>query len=141
MTASVPQPIRNAEQLRAGSVPGLEAPPGGATVLIELDGSPVSVTATVFVLGRQPGPDSPLADRLANYPNVSRRHARITVVGDHFQVEDDSSLNNTFVNGVPIKGEGPHPLESRGILRLARNCHLTLTVAQLPGKPIVQGFA
>ncbi len=35
--------------------------------------------------------------------NVSRRHARITRVGDQFILEDLNSSNGTFVDGVPIR--------------------------------------
>jgi hypothetical protein len=37
-------------------------------------------------------------------PNVSRHHARLTVLDGFVQVEDLGSLNGTFVNGRPVHG-------------------------------------
>src|SRR5271154_211454 len=59
----------------------------------------VPVKEEVLLLGRDPGCDQPLDD-----PLVSWHHARITKSGTALYVEDLSSLNGTFVDGVPVSG-------------------------------------
>jgi pSer/pThr/pTyr-binding forkhead associated (FHA) protein len=56
------------------------------------------------VLGRLPECDVPIHDDLA-----SRKHARIVVARDGVAIEDLSSTNGVYVNGVRL-GHRPHPL-------------------------------
>jgi hypothetical protein len=107
-----------------------------ATVIIRLDGAPVTITGDRFLLGRPAQVDSPLATALARYPNVSRKHVEVSVVVDHFLVDDPISTNNTFIDGHPIRGKGPQPLPNNGVLRLARNCELTMTIVRPPARVI-----
>jgi len=60
----------------------------------------VAVKEQAFVLGRDPQCDQPLDD-----PLVSWHHARITRTGNSIYVEDLSSLNGTFVDGVRVSGK------------------------------------
>src|SRR5271154_3335098 len=60
----------------------------------------VPVREEVLLLGRDPGCDQPLDD-----PLVSWHHARITKSGTALYVEDLSSLNGTFVDGVRVSGK------------------------------------
>jgi ABC-type multidrug transport system ATPase subunit/pSer/pThr/pTyr-binding forkhead associated (FHA) protein/ABC-type transport system involved in cytochrome c biogenesis permease component len=60
----------------------------------------VAVKEEVLLLGRDPGCNQPLDD-----PLVSWHHARITKAGGHLYVEDLSSLNGTFVDGVKVSGK------------------------------------
>ncbi|WP_158752254.1 ATP-binding cassette domain-containing protein [Acidobacterium sp. S8] len=60
----------------------------------------VALKEEAFVLGRDPQCDQPLDD-----PLVSWHHARITKSGTRIFVEDLSSLNGTFVDGVPVSGK------------------------------------
>lgn len=120
-----PLPIQAVDgRVRAASPAAGQQP----QVLLTMDGRPITVARTNFVLGRQRTADSPLADLLDNYPNVSRKHVQVQVFPDYFLVVDEVSTNNTFIGDRPIKGTGPQRLGVRGSLRLARNCTLTLAI-------------
>ena len=60
----------------------------------------VALKEEAFILGRDPQCDQPLDD-----PLVSWHHARITRSGNTIYVEDLSSLNGTFVDGVRVSGK------------------------------------
>lgn len=47
---------------------------------------------------------------LPNDTNASRRHATLQVAGGQATVTDNGSSNGTFVNGVRIPAQSPHPL-------------------------------
>ncbi len=54
---------------------------------------------TSLLLGRDPA-ESLVAAAFAQYENVSRRHATVTVDDDgHASIRDENSTNGTFVNG------------------------------------------
>jgi pSer/pThr/pTyr-binding forkhead associated (FHA) protein len=56
-------------------------------------------TATSLVLGRDPG-ESLVAAAFADFENVSRRHATVTVSDTgEATIRDEHSTNGTFVNG------------------------------------------
>nr|WP_308440022.1 FHA domain-containing protein [Virgisporangium aliadipatigenens] len=63
-------------------------------------------TGGPLLIGRE---NSPLAERLARYPNVSRRHAELALDAGAVVVTDLDSVNGTFVNderlapGVPVR--------------------------------------
>ncbi len=61
-----------------------------------------NLTAPVMVIGRMPPADIILDNKV-----VSRQHARITLEGSQYYLEDLSSLNGTFVNGAPLKAKVP----------------------------------
>ncbi|MGO9959516.1 MAG: FHA domain-containing protein [Solirubrobacteraceae bacterium] len=71
------------------------------------------------------------AGRLAEDPEISRSHARITLEQSGFcAVEDLGSTNGTFVNGVRING--PQTLSEGDTIELGST---TLVVRDLPGTP------
>jgi pSer/pThr/pTyr-binding forkhead associated (FHA) protein len=45
-------------------------------------------------------------DIVVNDTYVSRKHARITLEGSDFAIEDLGTTNGTYVNGTNIKGKG-----------------------------------
>jgi pSer/pThr/pTyr-binding forkhead associated (FHA) protein len=54
---------------------------------------------TSLLLGRDPA-ESLVAAAFANFENVSRRHATVTMDdGGHASIRDENSTNGTFVNG------------------------------------------
>lgn len=59
----------------------------------------VKVPATGLTIGRAPDQDIRLTDR-----TVSRRHARIEVVAGAYWLDDAGSLNDTLLNGEPVRG-------------------------------------
>ncbi|MFI5907642.1 FHA domain-containing protein [Dactylosporangium sp. NPDC051541] len=59
---------------------------------------------TALLIGRE---GSPLADRLAGFSNVSRRHAEIRCDGTALTVTDLESTNGTFVNDTRIPAGEP----------------------------------
>ncbi len=91
-----------------GASDGFRRPESGlstAGVLTPVAGDsgvqPTRIKSTDFVIGRAEeldGSGLQLADE-----NVSRKHARITRVGEQFLIEDLNSRNGTFVDGVPVE--------------------------------------
>jgi hypothetical protein len=72
------------------------APKAAAGVTLTFPWGSESLSAgTPLLIGRE---NSPLAERLARYPNVSRRHAELTLDGDAVLVTDFDSANGTFLN-------------------------------------------
>jgi signal transduction histidine kinase len=65
----------------------------GAGKSFRLEGPPM-------VIGRHPA-----ATIRLDLPDVSRRHAQITVEQQQFFLEDLGSSNGTFLNGLPLKGK------------------------------------
>jgi len=65
-------------------------------------GKTFRVTTTPFVVGR-----SSDADVVLDSPDVSRRHARLTIKNGEYWVEDLGSVNGTFVNAARIEGGAP----------------------------------
>ena len=89
-------------------------------LVFSLNGNQISVQPG-DVLGREG------AGRLefANFPTVSRKHAKIISEGGHYAILDLQSKNGTWVNGKKIE-EKPHPLKPGDILSLSRSCELTI---------------
>ena len=56
------------------------------------------------------GRDATNAVALPNDTNASRRHAILQVAGGQTTVMDNGSSNGTFVNGIRIPAQAPHPL-------------------------------
>lgn len=63
-------------------------------------------------LGRDPE-FSPLADRLASFPKLSRRHAELWVADGALWVQDLGSLNRTFIDGAPLAPHHPQRLQAQ----------------------------
>lgn len=70
---------------------------------LRFDNEEVALVNGVTLIGREPGCLIALLDSM-----VSRRHARIQCDGDTAVIEDLSSRNGTWVNGILISG--PHSL-------------------------------
>jgi pSer/pThr/pTyr-binding forkhead associated (FHA) protein len=74
---------------------------------------------TTVLLGRDPA-ESLVAAAFAQYENVSRRHATVTVDdAGHASVRDENSTNGTFVNGDRVLPGSSVRLADGDILRLA----------------------
>ena len=58
---------------------------------------------------------APDSDLVMPYPQISRHHARIFRQGDQYFIEDNSSVNGTFVNDKPVK---THLLRDGDLVRL-----------------------
>jgi len=90
---------------------------------------------TSLVLGRDPG-ESLVAAAFANYENVSRRHATITVTdAGQATIRDEYSTNGTFVNGDRVLPGTEVRITDGDRVRLAAD--VTAEVS-LPGR---QGFS
>jgi pSer/pThr/pTyr-binding forkhead associated (FHA) protein len=74
---------------------------------------------TTLLLGRDPA-ESLVAAAFAEYENVSRRHATVTVDdGGHATIRDENSTNGTFVNGDRVLPGISVRLADGDIVRLA----------------------
>lgn len=74
---------------------------------------------TTLLLGRDPA-ESLVAAAFANYENVSRRHATVTMDdGGHASIRDENSTNGTFVNGDRVLPGIAVRLADGDIVRLA----------------------
>lgn len=67
-------------------------------------------------LGRDPE-FSPLTDRLAAYPNLSRRHAQLWMDQDGAWIEDLGSMNGTFIEGTRLTPNRPQRLAAPARIR------------------------
>ena len=76
------------------------------------------------MLGRE---NSPLADRLGAYPNVSRLHAEVRSDGRVLTVVDLGSTNGTFLNDEQIPPRTPTPARPGDRLRLAASLTVEVT--------------
>jgi pSer/pThr/pTyr-binding forkhead associated (FHA) protein len=74
------------------------------------EGQVVQLERTIFTIGRNLDNNIILQN-----PVVSRLHARLVFRNGHFEVEDLSSLNGTYVNGEPVERR---VLESGDIITL-----------------------
>jgi FHA domain len=74
---------------------------------------------TTLLLGRDPA-ESLVAAAFAEYENVSRRHATVTMDdGGHASIRDENSTNGTFVNGDRVLPGVAVRLADGDIVRLA----------------------
>ena len=73
-----------------------------------------------LIVGRDPDA-SPLAARLQNYGNLSRRHARLRPAVEGVWIEDLGSTNGVFVNENRLTPHQPFLLTESGRLRLAKD--------------------
>jgi hypothetical protein len=80
-----------------------------------------------LIIGRDPAV-SPLADRLAGYDNISRRHARLQPAAEGLWIEDLGSTNGVLVNERRLTPHQPFLLVESGSLRLAKDFAVTAKV-------------
>jgi pSer/pThr/pTyr-binding forkhead associated (FHA) protein len=79
-------------------------------------------------------------DIVINDAEVSRQHARLTLQGENFVLEDNGSTNGTFVDGQRIMG--PHVLRPGEVILLGENVTLGFEpVAYDPNATMVSGGA
>jgi predicted component of type VI protein secretion system len=62
-------------------------------------------------------------DIVINDAEISRRHAKLTLQGDSYVLEDLGSTNGTFVDGQRLMG--PHPLKSGDLVLFGENVSLS----------------
>ena len=95
-------------------------------MLVVREGPTASVRLWVdkpeVILGRADECDIVISDR-----QVSRRHARIRLEGEHYYIEDLGSKNGTFVNGQELTA--PHLLKNDDEIQIALCCRLTFVEA------------
>lgn len=130
----VPSAALGATGLRDGDVvtvgrPGEDAQPDVTLHLAAVSGPAAGATAGlsrgVHVVGRDPGCDLVLAD-----PDVSRRHAAVTVTAVGITVRDLDSRNGTTLEGEPVDRDGDD-LPERTSLRVG-NTVLELRAGAAP---------
>jgi pSer/pThr/pTyr-binding forkhead associated (FHA) protein len=125
--ANLPQNARDDDTPAASTVmqaylrPDERAGPISSTVLrLSFPTGNVEVPAgTTVLLGRDPA-ESLVAAAFAEFENVSRRHATVTVDDDgHASIRDENSTNGTFVNGDRVLPGISVRLADGDVLRLA----------------------
>ena len=127
------------EYMRPGAAPGgpkTTGPISPVVLRLSFPAGNVDVPAgTSLVLGRDPG-ESLVAAAFANYENVSRRHATITVSDTgHAMIRDEYSTNGTFVNDDRVLPGTDVRIGDGDRVRLAAD---VTAVVSLPGR---QGFS
>jgi hypothetical protein len=86
---------------------------------------PVTVsTDRPLVVGRE---NSPIADRLGDYSNISRRHAEIRSDGTGLTVVDLDSMNGTFLNDERLPAGQATPIRAGDRVRFAARLEATVT--------------
>jgi adenylate cyclase len=73
-----------------------------------------------LVIGRS-SPSAPVDLDLRPDKTVSRRHARISLEGGEYWIEDLNSSAGTLVNGVQIKGQGKRLLQSGDVVLIGEH--------------------
>ena len=125
--ANLPRNARDDDTPAASTVmqaylrPDDRAGPISSTVLrLSFPTGNVEVPAgTTVLLGRDPA-ESLVAAAFAEFENVSRRHATVTVDDDgHASIRDENSTNGTFVNGDRVLPGTSVRLADGDVLRLA----------------------
>lgn len=98
-------------------------------VRLSFPGGAVTIDAAQAVpLGRDPA-SSPVAGLFADRDNISRLHATVGVDEDGAWVRDESSLNGTYVNDVPVPPGSRIGLADGDTLRLAADITAIVRVA------------
>ncbi len=80
-------------------------------------GQVFELTKSEVFIGRDVGNDFVIND-----PEVSRKHARLTLVGDRYQIEDLNSTNGTYIDGQRLIS--PHVLSIGEAIMLGDNVSL-----------------
>ena len=115
---------------RTGGIPpaagcracGLTAAPAPATLRFPWGPETVEPGGSLLI-GRE---NSPLANRLADYSNVGRRHARVHSDGAALTVEDLDSTNGTYVNDRKVPPRTPTPVQAGDRVRFAATLEATV---------------
>ena len=100
-------------------------PAGGPATTLAFAWGPVTVDAgRPLVVGRE---NSPVAGRLGQHSNISRKHAEFRSDGTALTVEDLRSLNGTYVNGTQLSPGQVTPLRAGDRVRFAADVEATVT--------------
>lgn len=81
-------------------------------------GKVIDLTEDSLTIGREPSNEIPINDA-----EISRKHARLSVQGDNYVIEDLGSTNGTFVNGQRLMG--PHVLKPGEIVSFGEQISCT----------------
>ena len=88
--------------------------PNGRQIRVKVNGNALARAEEGQVLGRS----SLSAGYVISEESVSRRHAMLRVAGDELTVEDMSSYNGTFIDGVRLEPGRPRPVRDGAKLAL-----------------------
>lgn len=127
---SEPSPCRDPDCPHGGRPPAAGCRPCGlrgeaAATTLRFAWGPVPVPAgRPLVVGRE---NSPIADQLGGYSNISRRHAEVTSDGTALTVVDLDSMNGTFVNDQRLTPGRATPVKPGDRLRFAAGLEATVT--------------
>jgi S1-C subfamily serine protease len=91
----------------------------GANQRLEVNKAMVDRHPDGVVLGREPAAGNVRLPDDRPKALVSREHARFSLKGDHFQIEDARSSNGTFLNGEKLTAYQPRPLRTGDKVRFA----------------------
>lgn len=81
------------------------------------NGEKIYIDANPFLIGRKKG----VANMVCNNPNISSRHAEISLEGDEYCICDLGSTNGTMLNGNRIEPNGRYILSDGDIFTLAKS--------------------
>ncbi len=104
-TQKIPQSLTHAAEALLVHMPGPKVSLRIAETSLHKD-SPL-------IIGRQPG-----VDLLINEASISRQHAEIRYVQDHYELRDFGSLNGTFINDTRIEPNKAYALKPNDIVRV-----------------------
>jgi pSer/pThr/pTyr-binding forkhead associated (FHA) protein len=94
---------------------------------------------TTLLLGRDPA-ESLVAAAFANYENVSRRHATVTMDdGGHASIRDENSTNGTYVNGDRVLPGVAVRLADGDVVRLAADVSADVMLPRQEADPATFG--
>lgn len=121
------QPITEgtADPLAGGGLVGSMASPGYTPVgagprLVATAGTYAGTIYPIADLGVEIGRDPNNAIAMPQDTNVSRRHAVVRMESGQASVMDNGSSNGTYVNGVRIQSQTPHPLRPNDELQIGQ---------------------
>lgn len=109
--------------------PAVAAPAGAALqarLVVEADNQEFDLTGKDTIsIGREDAvsnvyPDVDLTEHGGEEGGVSRVHARIFVENGQYMLEDENSVNNTFLNRQRLAAKTPTPLHDNDEIRLGR---------------------
>jgi hypothetical protein len=121
-------PCRDPDCEHAGRVPRAGCTTCGRQIRVRFPWGDTAIEAGAsLVVGRA---EEPLAANLAEYRNVSRRHAEIRNNDGHLVVMDLNSANGTFVNDELISSGREVSLHGRDKVRFAADLSAEIDVSE-----------
>ena len=120
----VAQPFQTPQQPFGG---GPAYPPMGGRLVVQGSGAQIAFPPgkAEIIVGREDAasnmfPDIDMNNHGGDEGGVSRRHARISIRGGQFYLEDLGSVNFTFVNRQKLTPNQPHPLNNGDEIQFGR---------------------